>query len=114
MFCEKCGAPVSDAALFCAACGASVTQPALTVTASAQDSGPSTVPDNIRRSVLAQAVQVEVLAGGRVETQGDFNAALRFGGKPVNHIRHLLLTLVTLGLWVLVWIALAISSALSK
>jgi hypothetical protein len=29
-------------------------------------------------------------------------------GKPVNHILHLILTLVTVGFWSLIWIALVI------
>jgi len=114
VFCEKCGATVSDGARFCAACGHPRNQEAVLTTPPTAQSGRAFVPDNIRRTVLAKAVQIEVLAGGRVETQGEFNAALRFGGKPVNHILHLLLSLVTLGLWVLVWIAMAISSAMSK
>jgi hypothetical protein len=47
----------------------------------------------------------EVVAGGRVEAQGEFNAVMRFG-KPVNHVLHLILTVVTLGFWSLVWLIL--------
>lgn len=71
-------------------------------------SSPATVPDSVRKARLAEAMQKEVLAGGRIEAQGEFNAVIRFG-KPVNHILHLLLTIVT-GLWALVWILMAIEN----
>jgi hypothetical protein len=67
------------------------------------DLGPSQVSDSSRKARLAQAIQQEVVAGGRVEAQGEFNAILRFG-KPVNHVLHLILTVITLGMWALVWI----------
>ena len=62
--------------------------------------------DSVRKSRLAQAIQQEVVAGGRVETQGDFNAVIRFGGKPVNHVLHGVLTFLTFGLfvWVIMYV----------
>jgi hypothetical protein len=42
-----------------------------------------------------------------VESQTD-TYAIVVGGKPVNHILHLILTLLTLGVWVFVWIAMVI------
>lgn len=45
--------------------------------------------------------------GARVESQSDFSAVI-VHGKPVNHILHLILTLVTLGFCALVWIPLVI------
>ena len=39
-----------------------------------------------------------------METQGDFNAVIRFGGKPINHVLHLVLTVCTAGLWGFVWV----------
>lgn len=53
------------------------------------------------------------MAGGRVETQGDYNTVIRFGN-PINHALHLILTLVTLGLWSLVWLVVYINSVTSK
>lgn len=63
-----------------------------------------------RKSRLALAVRQEVAGGGRVESQTDYTAIVRHG-KPVNHILHLILTLVTAGLWVFVWIILSIVTA---
>ncbi|HEY2194384.1 MAG TPA: hypothetical protein VGH76_19090 [Actinomycetospora sp.] len=36
------------------------------------------------------------------------------GGKPVNNVVHLLLTLITFGLWIFVWRAIGITSASQK
>lgn len=64
----------------------------------------------MRRAKLALAVQQEVIAGGRVESQTEFTAVIRYG-KPVNNVLHLLLTLLTFGFWIIVWVLLAIASA---
>lgn len=72
-------------------------------------SHPAALPD-VRKSRLATAVQQEVSRGGRVESQADFSALIRYG-KPVNHVLHLILTLLTFGFWVIVWIIAAIVSA---
>lgn len=59
--------------------------------------------DNVRKARLARAVQAEVVAGGRIEVAGDFNAVIRYG-KSTNHVLHLILTLITFGLWAVVWL----------
>jgi hypothetical protein len=61
-----------------------------------------------RRLILAQQIQMAVARGGRVESQGDTMAVVVYG-KPVNHILHLLLTILTAGLWIIVWIILVVS-----
>ena len=63
--------------------------------------------DEERKRLLAQAVNVHVIQGARVESQSDFQAIF-VKGKPLNHILHVILSLVTCGAWALVWIALAI------
>lgn len=66
-------------------------------------------PDE-RRAALAQRIQYVVnVDGARVESQTDYQAVV-VTGKKVNHVLHLILTLVTLGFWVFVWIGLAIFS----
>jgi hypothetical protein len=81
--------------------------------------GPRTAPESAhltlaspdtRKSRLATAVQQEVSRGGRVESQSDYSAVIRYG-KPVNNVLHLILCLVTFGLWVIVWIISAIAAA---
>jgi hypothetical protein len=59
-----------------------------------------------RKELLARTVSSQVAAGARVESQSDFQAVV-VKGKPVNHVLHLILTLVTLLTWGIVWIALA-------
>jgi len=49
-----------------------------------------------------------VASGARIESQSDYQAVV-VRGKKVNHVLHLILTLVTLGLWGIVWIILAIA-----
>jgi hypothetical protein len=65
-------------------------------------------PDT-RREALANAVAREVGGGWHVESQTDYQAVLVRPGTKVNHILHLLLTLITLGVWAIVWIFLAIT-----
>lgn len=71
------------------------------------------VPPDSRKARLAQAVQQEVIKGGRIETQGDFNAVVRYG-QSTNHTLHLILTILTMGLWGFVWIAMGIIQLLSQ
>lgn len=63
-----------------------------------------------RKSRLSLAVRQEVAAGGRVESQADYTAIVRYE-KSVNHILHLILTLVTAGLWAIVWLIVSIVAA---
>lgn len=60
-----------------------------------------------RKELLARTVSGQVASGARVESQSDFQAVV-VRGKSVNHVLHLILTLVTFTLWGVVWIALAI------
>jgi hypothetical protein len=60
-----------------------------------------------RKELLSRTVASQVAGGARVESQSDFQAVI-VKGKPVNHVLHLILSLVTFLLWSTVWIALAI------
>jgi hypothetical protein len=60
-------------------------------------------PDE-RKETLGRAIHTQVAQGARVESQGDYHAILVTGHRP-NHTLHLILTLVTLGVWGIVWIA---------
>jgi hypothetical protein len=60
-----------------------------------------------RRELLARTVAGQVAGGARVESQSDHQAVV-VKGKPVNHVLHLILTLVTFTIWGWVWVALAI------
>ncbi len=58
-----------------------------------------------RKEALARQIAGRVAQGLRVETQSDFQAVM-IHGKVVNHVLHLILTFMTLGVWALIWIAL--------
>jgi hypothetical protein len=61
--------------------------------------------NNDGRRNLANAITGKVAEGYRVESQTDIQATLVRGHKP-NHILHLILTLITFGVWLFVWIPL--------
>jgi hypothetical protein len=60
-----------------------------------------------RKEALARAIHTQVAQGARVESQGDYQAILVKGHRP-NHTLHLILGLLTVGLWWLVWLGIAI------
>ncbi len=56
-----------------------------------------------RRELLAQEITRQLAKGNRrLESQSDLSAVI-VTGRPVNHILHLLLTLVTVGIWLIPW-----------
>jgi hypothetical protein len=61
-----------------------------------------------RRQILAQQVQMAVARGGRIESQTESMATIVYG-KPVNHILHLILTIVTVGFWGIIWLIVVVS-----
>ena len=71
----------------------------------AQEPSPSgTKSADERKQLLSQNIQMAIGAGGRIESQSDYMAVV-LSGKKVNHILHLILSLLT-GIWVVVWIAM--------
>lgn len=62
----------------------------------------SIMSESERRRALAQAVARSVAEGWRVESQTGEMAVLVRGGKP-NHVLHVILSVLTLGIWLLVW-----------
>ena len=56
---------------------------------------------------LAQRVASFTGSGWRVESHTDFQVVLVKGRRP-NHLLHLILTVLTLGLWAFVWLALVL------
>jgi hypothetical protein len=60
-----------------------------------------------RKATLAQAIASWVRGGWMVESQTDFQAVMAKGHRP-NHVLHLILTLITLGIWAIAWILVAI------
>ena len=56
---------------------------------------------------LDQQIAQYVKWGWRVESRTDHQAVIVKGHRP-NHILHLILTIITLGMWAIVWILLSI------
>jgi hypothetical protein len=67
-----------------------------------------------RKGALASAIANEVRQGWHVQSQSDYQAVMIREGTKVNHILHLILTLITLGLWAIVWIILAVTHKREK
>ena len=65
--------------------------------------------DSERINMLREFVIRQVANGASIELQENFSAVLIWGRKA-NHILHLLLSLVTFGFWIIVWIFIAINS----
>ncbi len=64
-------------------------------------------PDE-RKALLAQNVGQAVARGARVESQSDYQAVVVYG-RRVNHALHAVLSILLLGLWLLVWVLLAVT-----
>lgn len=60
-----------------------------------------------RNAVLADAITKWIGMGYRVESQTDRQAVI-VGGRRPNHLLHLVLSILTLGLWLIVWLIIAI------
>ena len=60
-----------------------------------------------RRSLLSRQIGSRLASGRRVESQSEFQAVL-IHGHAVNHILHLFISIITAGIWIIVWIALVI------
>jgi hypothetical protein len=72
-----------------------------------QPSAPQRKTADERKEALGRAIHTQVAQGARVESQGDYQGILVTGHRP-NHVLHLILGFVTLGLWWIVWLGLAI------
>lgn len=58
-------------------------------------------PDE-RKSILDRALQQYGAQGWRIENRSDFQATIA-KGREISHTFHLLLTIFTLGFWLVVW-----------
>ena len=59
-----------------------------------------------RREALDAAVRRALEKGARLESRTDYSAVLVVTNKP-NHMLHLVLSVVTLGIWLLTWLLIA-------
>jgi len=66
-----------------------------------------------RKSALDRVLADRGAQGWRIETRSDFQATIATG-KPIHHVLHLILTILTAGLWAIVWIILAITGGIKR
>jgi hypothetical protein len=66
-----------------------------------------------RKRALSQQVRSMVTAGGRIESQADFEAVIATG-KDVNHMLHAILTLSTCLMWGLPWAVIAATGGVKR
>jgi hypothetical protein len=67
-------------------------------------------PQESRSALLEALVRKELAStfGARLDSRPDpFTATIVTGGARPNHILHLLLTLLTFGLWAVIWLAVS-------
>lgn len=60
------------------------------------------VPDSERADLLERTVSFKIANGAKLEHRSEFEAVMT-SGRKINHILHLLLTIFTLGLWLIIW-----------
>jgi len=81
---------------------------------SVQYSPQGSMPPEQRRALLAQQIASMVASrGARVESQSDFQAVLATG-QPVNHVLHAIIFFCTCGIWLLVWLILALTGGVKR
>jgi hypothetical protein len=59
-----------------------------------------------RKAALDNALSIAAAKGYRIESRSDYQATIVKGHRP-NHILHLILTIITLGIWLIIWILVA-------
>jgi hypothetical protein len=69
---------------------------------------PVTLSVATRRATLEQYVAEQTRRGWRVQSQTATQAQL-LKGKHTSHVLHLLLTLITVGFWIPIWILVAVT-----
>ena len=79
----------------------------------AENSVGRAVTDDDRKRKVANQIRMEVTSGGRIESQGDFDAVVATG-KDVNHTVHLIATIFTCGIWGLVWLVIALTGGVKR
>jgi hypothetical protein len=70
--------------------------------------------DPVQQQALAGAVEWHVRRGWRVESAPMPGQVVVVMGKRPNHILHLLLSVVTFGLWLPVWFVIGVTSKVTR
>ena len=70
---------------------------------SSQEEQPQPLTVDRRRQIFASTIQTQVSTGGRIESQEAFQAVVVLRPRP-NRRRHLIITLLTGGFWLVMWL----------
>lgn len=91
--CSECGSDISELAPACPKCGAPILKTG-------------------KLKIFDEAIAAKVAKGYRVESRDDAacRAVIVIPPEKPNHILHLLLSVFTLGLWLIIWFFTAASS----
>jgi len=71
------------------------------------------VSDEELEAELDRQIASAISKGWRLESRSRYTAVVVYGHRP-NHVLHLLLSVFTLGLWIPVWILLAITNRVQR
>lgn len=114
-FCTQCGEQIdpSSGAQFCSNCGQSLSGAVETPPTKPSTSSPEIDKREVHKDILARAVQAEVVRGGRVESQSGTMATI-VHGRRVNHVLHFFISFLTIGIWVIVWLIIALTGGESR
>ena len=114
MTCYNCGQTIAPNARFCSGCGqsqpdaASPYPPGGSAPITRQHSPNSSLSnDHRRQEILEQSVMDAISKGWKIESQGKYHAVIVEGGS-VNHLLHLILSILTSGIWIIVWFLLVV------
>ena len=69
--------------------------------------------DSERKAILERRIVFEVARGARLTYKGELEAVFEIGKRP-NHILHLLLSIVTFGFWLLVWLIMSMGTGVQS
>lgn len=72
------------------------------------DAGTPQIADTARIALLDAEVAEWIREGWRVESRSNFQAVM-VSGRRVNHLLHFVISLATAGIWIFVWILLALA-----
>lgn len=67
------------------------------------------VTDMERRLILQNALMLETSQGNRIAWAGVYEAHVWRMPAPINHVLHGVLSLVTFGLWLVIWLLVVVS-----
>jgi hypothetical protein len=108
--CAFCAEEIQDDAVVCRYCGLDLQGRSIRPLSSSTPATATTILSIPQRhAILTRALQTQLIANVRIESQSDTQAVLIFGKAP-NHVLHFLVGLFTLGIWWIVWVVLVLTN----